>query len=85
MSISNHIDTSNIPRHIAIIMDGNGRWAQARGLPRSMGHRQGAEAAKRAVKAAAELGMTVRLYNGRSGEAYDNPITVGVVTVSDTR
>ena len=38
-----------IPKHIAIIMDGNGRWAQARGLPRIAGHRQGAEAVRRSV------------------------------------
>jgi undecaprenyl diphosphate synthase len=45
------------PRHIAIIMDGNGRWAQARGLPRIAGHRRGAEAVRRTVTAAAELGI----------------------------
>ncbi len=43
--------------HIAIIMDGNGRWAQARGLPRSAGHRAGMEAARRVVEAAARLGV----------------------------
>lgn len=45
------------PLHLAVIMDGNGRWAQARGLPRSEGHRQGAEAARRVVRAAARLGI----------------------------
>ena len=44
-------------RHAAIIMDGNGRWAQARGLDRSEGHREGVEAARRAVEAAADLGI----------------------------
>lgn len=44
-------------RHVAIIMDGNGRWATRRGLPRSAGHRQGAEAARRTVQAAIDLGI----------------------------
>jgi undecaprenyl diphosphate synthase len=47
----------SLPRHIAIIMDGNGRWAQARGLPRIAGHRRGAEAVRRTVTAAGELGI----------------------------
>src|ERR1700748_2567695 len=45
----------SVPRHIAIIMDGNGRWAQARGLPRIAGHRRGAEALRRTLTAAGEL------------------------------
>ena len=54
---------SNAPRHVAIIMDGNGRWAKARGLPRAAGHRQGAEAARRVVRAAGEAGVEcVTLY-----------------------
>ena len=43
--------------HAAIIMDGNGRWAQGRGLPRAAGHAQGAEAVRRTVKAAKQLGI----------------------------
>ena len=46
-----------IPRHIAITMDGNGRWAQARGLPRTDGHRRGIDAVKRTVEAAGRLGV----------------------------
>ena len=46
-----------IPRHVAIIMDGNGRWAAARGLPRAEGHRRGVEALRRVVRAAHELGI----------------------------
>ncbi|HET7873957.1 MAG TPA: polyprenyl diphosphate synthase [Methylomirabilota bacterium] len=46
------------PRHVAIIMDGNGRWAQARGLPRTAGHRRGAAAVRRVVRAAPRLGIT---------------------------
>jgi undecaprenyl diphosphate synthase len=46
-----------VPTHVAIFMDGNGRWATARGLPRTEGHREGLEAAKRIVKAAEDLGI----------------------------
>ena len=46
-----------VPTHVGIIMDGNGRWAKARGLPRVLGHKAGAEAARRAIRAAAEAGI----------------------------
>lgn len=46
------------PRHVAIIMDGNGRWAKARGLPRTLGHREGVEALRRVVEASRELGIS---------------------------
>ena len=62
-----------VPRHIAIIMDGNGRWAQARGLPRIAGHRHGAEAARRAVTAAAELGVPYLTRFGFSSENWGRP------------
>ena len=48
-----------VPRHVAIIMDGNGRWAKARGLPRVAGHRAGAEAVRKALRAAGEAGVEV--------------------------
>src|SRR3981081_4031007 len=48
-------DSYEMPRHVAIIMDGNGRWAAARGLPRAEGHRRGVEALRRVVRAAHEL------------------------------
>ena len=48
-----------VPRHVAIIMDGNGRWAAARGLPRVEGHRRGVEALRKTVRAAGELGIAV--------------------------
>ena len=54
---------SRLPRHVGIIMDGNGRWAQARGKPRTEGHLEGVKAAKRVVAAAAEAGLAfVSLY-----------------------
>ena len=57
------IDLARLPRHVAIIMDGNGRWATARGMPRAAGHRQGAEAVRRVVEAAPDLGVdTLTLY-----------------------
>jgi len=62
------------PRHIAIIMDGNGRWAQARGLPRIAGHRRGAEAVRRTVAAAAELGIPYLTLFGFSSENWKRPL-----------
>ena len=48
---------SRLPRHVAVIMDGNGRWASRRGLPRAEGHRQGVEAVRRCVRAATQAGI----------------------------
>jgi len=62
------------PRHIAIIMDGNGRWAQARGLPRIAGHRRGAEALRRAVAAAGDLGIPYLTLFGFSSENWKRPL-----------
>lgn len=50
-------DSTNKLQHIAIIMDGNGRWAKKRGLPRSVGHKKGAEVVKEITRAAGELGV----------------------------
>ena len=62
-----------IPRHVAIIMDGNGRWAKARHLPRVAGHRQGAEAVRRTVEAAAELGIEALTLYAFSSENWRRP------------
>src|SRR5215468_11926937 len=62
-----------LPRHIAIIMDGNGRWAKARGLPRIAGHRSGAEAVRRTVTAAGELGIPYLTLFGFSSENWKRP------------
>jgi undecaprenyl diphosphate synthase len=59
-----------LPRHIAIIMDGNGRWAKARGLPRIAGHRRGAEAVRRTLSAATELGIPYLTLFGFSSENW---------------
>ena len=60
-------------RHIAVIMDGNGRWATARGLPRVMGHRAGAQAVQRVVEACCELGVEVLTLYAFSWENRDRP------------
>ncbi len=61
------------PRHVAIIMDGNGRWAKARGLPRAMGHREGVEALRRAVEASRDLGLTDLTVFSFSTENWSRP------------
>lgn len=61
------------PRHVAIIMDGNGRWAAARGLPRFEGHRRGVEALKRAVRAAGEFGVSYLTVYSFSSENWSRP------------
>ena len=61
------------PGHVAIIMDGNGRWARARGLPRTEGHRKGAESVRRAVTAARELGIGYLTLFGFSSENWKRP------------
>jgi undecaprenyl diphosphate synthase len=62
-----------VPRHVAIIMDGNGRWAQRRGLPRIAGHRKGIEAARAVVKAAGALGIEVLTLYAFSSENWNRP------------
>jgi undecaprenyl diphosphate synthase len=61
------------PRHVAIIMDGNGRWAKARGLPRAMGHKAGVEALRRAVEASRDLGLTDLTVFSFSTENWNRP------------
>jgi undecaprenyl diphosphate synthase len=62
------------PRHVAIIMDGNGRWAAARGLSRSEGHRRGVEALRRTVRAAGELGIRYLTIFSFSSENWSRPV-----------
>jgi undecaprenyl diphosphate synthase len=63
----------DVPRHVAIIMDGNGRWAAARGLPRAEGHRRGVEALRRTVRAAGELGIKILTIFSFSAENWSRP------------
>jgi undecaprenyl diphosphate synthase len=62
-----------VPRHVAIIMDGNGRWAAARGLPRGEGHRRGVEALRRTVRAAGEIGIGTLTIFAFSSENWARP------------
>ncbi|MGB3141938.1 MAG: isoprenyl transferase [Aestuariivirga sp.] len=62
-----------VPRHVAIIMDGNGRWAARRGLPRSSGHKAGVDALRRAVKAAADFGIEYLTIYSFSSENWSRP------------
>lgn len=64
---------SATPRHVAIIMDGNGRWAKARHLPRAAGHRKGMEAVRAVVRAAGELGIEYLTLFGFSSENWKRP------------
>ena len=72
-SITATADDTRLPRHVAIIMDGNGRWAAARGLPRGEGHRRGVEAVRQTVKAAIELGVRHLTLFSFSSENWSRP------------
>ncbi|HEY1072729.1 polyprenyl diphosphate synthase [Brevundimonas sp.] len=61
------------PRHVALIMDGNGRWAERRGLPRFMGHREGVQALRRTIKAAPDFGVRCLTVFGFSTENWSRP------------
>lgn len=65
--------TGILPRHVAIIMDGNGRWAAARGYPRGEGHRRGVEAVRRTVQAAIEIGIPTLTIFSFSSENWGRP------------
>jgi undecaprenyl diphosphate synthase len=64
---------ADVPRHVAIIMDGNGRWAAARGLPRVEGHRRGVEALRKTVRAAGEIGIRCLTIFSFSSENWQRP------------
>jgi undecaprenyl diphosphate synthase len=64
-----------VPRHVAIIMDGNGRWAAERGLPRVEGHRRGVEAVRRTVRAASAIGIEIVTIFSFSAENWTRPAT----------
>ena len=66
---------SAAPVHVAIIMDGNGRWARSRNLPRTAGHQQGAESVRRAIEACFELGVSYLTLYGFSSENWKRPET----------
>ena len=72
-ALQSRSDPSPPPVHVAIIMDGNGRWAKSRGLPRTAGHKRGAEAVRAAVKGAVELGIGTLTLFGFSAENWKRP------------
>ncbi len=67
------VDASCLPRHVAIIMDGNGRWAQARGKPRTAGHERGADAVRETMRAARRLGIPALTLYAFSEQNWDRP------------
>ena len=72
-SPSEIVARGNVPRHIAVIMDGNGRWAKARGVPRLMGHRAGRESVREVVRGCVELGVEVLTLYTFSTENWNRP------------
>ncbi len=72
-SLKEQINLDRLPQHIAIIMDGNGRWAKKHGLNRTMGHKKGAEAVRNAIEASAELGIPFLTLYAFSTENWKRP------------
>lgn len=75
MDLIQLIDKEKLPRHIAIIMDGNGRWATQRGKDRNFGHESGVEAVRDTVKAAAEIGVAYLTFFAFSTENWCRPVS----------
>jgi len=73
MSLRNEINTDKLPSHIAIIMDGNGRWAKQRGMDRIFGHQQGVSAVREVIECAAELGIKYLTLYAFSTENWGRP------------
>ena len=67
------VDVSRLPQHVAIIMDGNGRWAQARGKPRTAGHERGADAVRATMRAARRLGVPALTLYAFSEQNWERP------------
>ncbi len=75
MPLTENIDRTRIPKHVAIIMDGNGRWAKAKGLPRTAGHAEGVETVKRITSEAVRLGVKYLTLYTFSTENWNRPAT----------
>ena len=69
----NHVKARNLPRHVGIIMDGNGRWAELRGDPREAGHKAGSAAVRRVVRAARRLGVEALTLYAFSEQTWARP------------
>ncbi len=72
-SLKPHLDPDRLPAHVAIIMDGNGRWARKRGLPRVAGHREGIKSVRAVVEASREIGISVLTLYAFSSENWKRP------------
>ena len=73
MELKDHINKKNLPIHVAVIMDGNGRWAKRRGFARTLGHEKGVDAVRNTVEAAAELGIKYLTMYAFSTENWNRP------------
>jgi undecaprenyl diphosphate synthase len=73
MNFKEHLDPNKLPNHIAIIMDGNGRWAKLKGKPRTYGHRKGVTAVREAAESAAEIGIRYLTLYAFSTENWNRP------------
>ena len=73
MSLIEEIDKSRLPQHVAIIMDGNGRWAKAKGKDRSFGHQEGVVSVRKVVEAATKLGLQYLTMYTFSTENWNRP------------
>ena len=73
MDLLNTIDTTNLPKHVAIIMDGNGRWAKQQGLLRALGHESGTKSVKTTIEACAKLGIEFLTLYAFSTENWNRP------------
>jgi undecaprenyl diphosphate synthase len=73
MNLLEKIDTSNLPKHLAIIMDGNGRWAKQKGLLRALGHESGTKSVKENIKSCAKLGIENLTLYAFSTENWNRP------------
>ena len=73
MDIKSKINTNNTPKHVAIIMDGNGRWAKGKGMARIFGHKNGVKAVRETIEAAAEINIEVLTLYAFSTENWKRP------------
>ncbi|MBD3583866.1 isoprenyl transferase [Flavobacterium selenitireducens] len=73
MKLSDHINNENLPKHLAIIMDGNGRWAKQKGMMRAFGHENGAKSVRMAVETCAKLGIENLTLYAFSSENWNRP------------
>ena len=73
MDLKETVQSKNLPKHIAIIMDGNGRWAKQQGMLRAFGHENGTKAVRQTVEAAAELGIENLTLYAFSTENWNRP------------